>query len=206
MPTLVTVTVLLRIHAKIHIFCLGCHYFLLTCVLSVLFPSCAPALLPDLISPLNLSHASLVSAAPVPGVSPPAPPPLVSSVCISACVDLSLFVGSSVFVCASPELLYLFPCPRALPVLLICSPRLSGPICFCITFVLFPSPAFFCCHFLSLAIFFTLSDESSLFALPPACLCLVFGSFLCYCDTPRVDAGLLPCRDSVGECSSVERK
>lgn len=154
MPTLVTVTVLLRIHAKIHIFCLGCHYFLLTCVLSVLFPSCAPALLPDLISPLNLSHASLVSAAPVPGVSPPAPPPLVSSVCISACVDLSLFVGSSVFVCASPELLYLFPCPCALPVLLICSPRLSGPICFCITFVLFHSPAFFCCHFLSLAIFF----------------------------------------------------
>lgn len=182
-----------------------CHYFLLTCVLSVLLPSCVPALLPGLISPLNLSRTSLVSAALFPAsLHLRLHPSLVQFVSQPVLISHSLSARLLSF--ASPVLLYLFPCPCLLPVFQICSPWLSGPIHFCITFVLFPLPAFFCCHFLSAAIFWTSADESSLFVLPPACLCLVLGFFLCYCDSLWVNAGLPPCSDSVGECSSVERK
>ena len=83
------------------------------CVLSVLFPSCVPVLLPRLIPLTPVSHQPHQHR-PVPGVSPPAPHPLVSLVCIQAVP--SLFAGLFVLDQASPVSV-----PQSLCVFLICS-------------------------------------------------------------------------------------
>lgn len=101
-----------------------CHFdFLLTCVLVLLLPDC---------SSTPVSHQPLQNTC---------THPLVSLVCIEACVVPSLLVGLSVFGHAAPVRLCLFPGPDLFLVVFWIV------LCFSITLGIFLAQ-YFCCLFL----------------------------------------------------------